>query len=65
MGCANQRNLAAMVSEPRDLLTPRADTPRSSQCRNVVWNAYIAGKPTSAERTQDERTAISTVKSAN
>lgn len=47
-GCANQRNLAAMVDDPRDLIGPRAETPRPSERRDVVWGHYVNGDTTGA-----------------
>ncbi len=35
MGCATQRNLAVAVADPRDLMGPRAETPRSSERRDT------------------------------
>lgn len=43
MGCATQRNLAVAVADPRDLMGPRAETPRSSERRDTVWDRYVKG----------------------
>jgi pilus assembly protein CpaD len=43
MGCATQRNLALAVADPRDLMGPRAETPRSSERRDTVWDRYVKG----------------------
>ena len=48
-GCATQRNLAAVVANPEDLLYPRAQTPRPSERRDVVWGKYVNGKTTGSE----------------
>ena len=61
LGCATQSNLAAVVANPRDLLEPRAATPRSSERRDVVWDKYIKGEPTAAERSDEEKTTVSEV----
>lgn len=58
-GCANQRNLAAMVSNPADLLGPRTMDSRYSDRRNEVYQNYTKGKPTGSERTDDERVKVS------
>jgi len=58
-GCATQANLAAMVEDPADLLRPRAEDPRDSGRRDTVMDAYRAGEQTHAERSGDERVAIS------
>lgn len=51
-GCATQKNLAAMIDNPRDLETPRTMDAASSERRSVVRGKYIAGEPTGA-KTQD------------
>lgn len=39
-GCANQRNLAAMVANPSDLVQPRAETPAYTARRTVLLDNY-------------------------
>jgi pilus assembly protein CpaD len=46
-GCATQRNLAAMVADPSDLVQPRAETPISAQRRTVVMEKYRLGQSAS------------------
>lgn len=46
MGCATQKNLAAMIADPQDLLYPRPEAPRPSERRDAVWKKYVAGEPT-------------------
>jgi len=58
-GCATQANLAAMVEDPADLLHPRDETPRDSERRDTVMQAYRAGDQTHADRTEDERATVS------
>ncbi|HVY84620.1 MAG TPA: CpaD family pilus assembly protein [Caulobacterales bacterium] len=58
-GCATQANLAAMIEDPHDLLAPRTEDPRDGGRRETVFTAYRAGQPTGAQRTDDERAAIS------
>ncbi|WP_299810223.1 CpaD family pilus assembly protein [uncultured Roseibium sp.] len=48
-GCATQSNLAAMVENPSDLLTPRAMTPADQRRRAVVIENYRKGDVTSGE----------------
>ena len=55
LGCAQQRNLAVMVANPADLLGPRSETARSSERRDQVWGKYVAGQPTGARKSVDER----------
>ena len=54
-GCANQRNLAAMVANPADLLGPRTQTERYSDRRNVTLDKYIGGEVSGAEKSNEER----------
>jgi len=42
-GCANQRNLAAMVVNPRDLIDAQASTGRLGARSDVAVGRYIAG----------------------
>lgn len=60
-GCTSQHNLAAMVANPRDLVRPRGMTPRSSERRDVVWDKYIKGESTIAERSEEESAKVSEV----
>jgi len=50
-GCANQHNFGAQVANPADLLGPRSMTARSSERRDQVWERYVKGKATGAQRT--------------
>lgn len=54
-GCTQQRNLANMIANPADLVGPRTETPRNSDRRDVVYEKYIAGAPTGANRSGEER----------
>ncbi len=58
-GCATNFNLAAMVEDPADLIHPRDMTARDSARRDTVMDAYRQGDQTHADRTNDERIAIS------
>lgn len=49
MGCATQRNLAAMIADPNDLLQPRGEAPRPGERRDTVWGKYVKGEPTGAK----------------
>jgi pilus assembly protein CpaD len=46
-GCSTQRNLAAMVADPADLVQPRAESPSYTMRRTTVLEKYRAGVPTS------------------
>ena len=56
-GCANQRNLAAMVANPADLIAPRTMTPAPADRRGIVYDGYIQNKQTSRGRSAEERAA--------
>ena len=44
LGCANQRNLAAMVDNPTDLVQPRGETPSYTGRRSVALDKYRKGE---------------------
>ena len=44
LGCANQRNLAAMVANPADLAQPRAEGPSWTSRRTTVFERYRVGQ---------------------
>jgi pilus assembly protein CpaD len=58
LGCASQANLAAMVSNPADLLGPRTMTPRSAERRDQVWEKYVKGDSTVSRKSSDERVQV-------
>ena len=60
-GCATQRNIAAMVADPRDLVAPDTSGQADAQRRLTVLDRYRAGEPTPAERTEDQSAIISNV----
>jgi pilus assembly protein CpaD len=45
-GCSTQRNLAAMVDDPADLVQPRGETPSYTMRRTTVLEKYRAGQST-------------------
>jgi pilus assembly protein CpaD len=51
-GCATQANLAAMVENPSDLLTPRASTPADQNRRATVFEKYRKGEVTAGIYTE-------------
>lgn len=54
-GCFASANLAAMVSDPRQLIDPQSiDTP-NAQRRQVVYDKYINGEATGASRPADQQ----------
>jgi pilus assembly protein CpaD len=60
-GCASQRNLAAMVANPEDLVRPRVETPRPGERRDTVWGKYIAGDVTISKRDPSEHANASEI----
>ena len=60
-GCASQRNLAAMIANPRDLVRPRGETPRYGGRRDVVFEKYTKGDTTVSQKSEDESGAVSDV----
>jgi pilus assembly protein CpaD len=44
LGCATQRNLAAMVDNPADLVQPRGETPPYAPRRSVTIDRYRKGE---------------------
>lgn len=57
-GCANQKNLAAMIINPGDLLGPRTMGERYSDRRDAVMNAWVQGRTTGSEKSEDERVNV-------
>jgi len=53
-GCSTQHNIAAMVSDPRDLLQPRTMGPSDAMRRTEVMQKYEQGVPTAAAKTADQ-----------
>jgi pilus assembly protein CpaD len=60
LGCASQRNLAAMVDNPADLVQPRAETPPYTARRSIVLDRYRQGQGT-ATTYPDSKATISDV----
>src|ERR1700694_3484970 len=45
-GCANQRNMAAMIDNPADLVQPRPETASYTTRRSTAFEKYRKGTPT-------------------
>jgi pilus assembly protein CpaD len=58
-GCAHQRNLAAMVDEPSDLVQPRAESPAYTMRRNVAFKKYRDGQSTTTLYPEAEKAKLS------
>jgi pilus assembly protein CpaD len=61
LGCSNQRNLAAMVAEPADLVQPRAEGPVYRQRRTTAMEKYRAGVPSATPSADSNKGTISDV----
>ena len=54
LGCASQRNLAAMVDNPADLVQPRGETPAYTMRRTTVLDKYRQGESTATTYPADD-----------
>jgi pilus assembly protein CpaD len=61
LGCATQRNLAAMVDNPADLVQPRGDTATYTARRTVVLDKYRKGESTATVYPNENKGKISDV----
>jgi pilus assembly protein CpaD len=58
-GCAYQRNMAAMVDNPSDLVQPRPETPAYTARRMEGFEKYRKGAPTSTIYPEAEKAKLS------
>jgi len=58
-GCATQRNLAAMVANPADLEQPRPETPAYTPRRDIAFDRYRKGTPTTTVYPEAEKAKLS------
>lgn len=58
-GCASQRNMAAMVDNPADLVQPRAETPPYTPRRTVAFDKYRKGQTTTTAYPEADRAKLS------
>ena len=61
LGCATQRNLAAMVDNPSDLVQPRAETPAMTSRRNIAFDRYRKGQSTATVYPEADKAKLSDV----
>jgi pilus assembly protein CpaD len=61
LGCASQRNLAAMVENPADLVQPRSESPPYTQRRTTVLTNYHKGSATGTTFANPDQGKISDV----
>jgi pilus assembly protein CpaD len=60
-GCSEQRNLAAMVDNPTDLVQPRGETPVYAARRAVVLDKYRKGESTATRNPDTDKAKISDI----
>jgi pilus assembly protein CpaD len=58
-GCANQRNLAAMVDNPSDIVQPRPETPAYTARRTASFGKYRKGDSSATVYPESEKAKLS------
>jgi pilus assembly protein CpaD len=58
-GCAYQRNMAAMIDNPSDLVQPRAETPAYTMRRTEGFEKYRKGTPTTTTYPDADKAKLS------
>ena len=58
-GCAYQRNMAAMVDNPSDLVQPRPETPPYTARRAIAFDKYRKGTTTATSYPEGDRAKLS------
>ena len=58
-GCAYQRNMAAMVDNPADLVQPRPETPAYTPRRSEAYEKYRKGTPTTTAYPESDKAKLS------
>jgi pilus assembly protein CpaD len=58
-GCAYQRNIAAMVEDPADLVQPRAETAAYAPRRNAAFEKYRKGAATATTYPEADKAKLS------
>ena len=53
-GCATQQNLAAIIADPQDLLSPRAMTAADASRRDIIFDKYRLGEKTQSASTVED-----------
>jgi pilus assembly protein CpaD len=59
LGCATQRNLAAMIDNPADLVQPRSETYAYTARRNAAFEKYRKGDPTTTTYPEADKAKLS------
>jgi pilus assembly protein CpaD len=60
-GCASQRNVAAMVENPADLVQPRGETPTYTGRRSIALDKYHRGESTATVYVDPDKSKISDI----
>ena len=58
-GCAYQRNMAAMVDNPADLVQPRSETPAYTTRRSTAFDKYRKGTSTATTYPEADKAKLS------
>jgi pilus assembly protein CpaD len=58
-GCAYQRNMAAMIDNPEDLVQPRSETPPYTPRRTAAFEKYRKGAPTTTTYPDADKAKLS------
>jgi pilus assembly protein CpaD len=59
LGCATQRNLAAMIDNPADLEQPRSETYAYTPRRTAAFERYRKGEPTTTNYPEADKAKLS------
>jgi len=59
LGCATQRNLAAMIDNPADIVQPRSETYAYTARRNAAFEKYRKGDPTTTTYPEADKAKLS------
>lgn len=59
LGCASQRNLAAMIDNPADLEQPRSETPAYTARRDIAFERYRKGTAIASPNPEAEKAKLS------
>ena len=59
LGCSHQRNLAAMIDNPSDLVQPRPETPAYTMRRTATFDKYRKAIPTATIYPDGEKAKLS------
>jgi pilus assembly protein CpaD len=59
LGCAYQRNLAAMIDNPADLVQPRPETPAYTIRRSAAFEKYRKGEATATTYPESDKAKLS------